>query len=111
MRKAFLSAAVVLVAAIGLSSAAGAASQQVTSAAPARLTTHAAAAAYLRSLGLDPASVVVQRGEKNYAGPQCPGAGWNCTSAKQVLQVSTAAGLNSFTCTPRRRARLRRTRA
>ncbi len=99
MRKAFLSAAMVLVAAIGMNGAAGAAPGQI-SAAPARLATQAAAATYLKSLGVNPATVVVQRGLKNYAGPNCPGADWNCTDAKQVLQVSSASGINSFTCTP-----------
>jgi hypothetical protein len=98
MRKAFLSAAVVLTAAVGLSSGAGAANGPAS--ATARLSTHAAVVGYLRSLGIDPAAVVVQRGERNYAGPSCPGADWNCTNAKQVLQVSSASGINSFTCTP-----------
>jgi hypothetical protein len=99
MRKAFLSTAVVLAATIGLTSAAGAASGP-TSVTAARLATQAAAADYLRSIGIDPATVVVQRGAKNHAGPGCPGAGWNCTNAKQVLQISTTSGVNSFTCTP-----------
>jgi hypothetical protein len=101
MRKALLCAAAVLVTAGGLTSSAGAAAQ--TSAAPARLSTQAAAAKYLRSLGIDPAGVVVQRGSKNYAGPSCPGAGWNCTKATRVLQISGRAGAasaNSFSCTP-----------
>src|SRR4029450_2767982 len=93
MRKALLCAAAVLVTAGGLTSSAGAAAQ--TSAAPARLSTQAAAAKYLRSLGIDPAGVVVQRGSKNYAGPSCPGAGWNCTKATRVLQISGRAGAAS----------------
>jgi hypothetical protein len=101
MRKALLSIAVVLVTAIGVTSGAGAAGK--ASATPARLSTQAAAADYLRSLGIDPAGVVVQRGAKNYAGPNCPGPEWNCTTARQVLQISArvgAASANNFSCTP-----------
>jgi hypothetical protein len=43
---------------------------------------------HLRSIGVNPKKVVVQRGNKNYAGPNCPGKGWNCTTAKQVVQFS-----------------------
>jgi len=53
---------------------------------------------YLRSLGVDPATVVVQRGARNYAGSQCPGKAWNCTRATRVLQISSG-GPNSFECT------------
>jgi hypothetical protein len=44
---------------------------------------------HLRSLGIDPRGVVIQRGAKNYAGPNCPGAAWNCTTAKKVVQISS----------------------
>ena len=58
---------------------------------------------YLRSLGLDPAQAVIQRGARNYAGPNCPGVAWNCTSASMgglvVVQVSQA-GQNTFVCDP-----------
>ena len=63
-----------------------------------QLSTAAGAATYLRSLGVHPAGVVVQRGKRNYAGPACPGPAWNCTSARRVLQVSAAGGTNSATC-------------
>jgi hypothetical protein len=36
---------------------------------------------YLRAAGVDPRSVVIQRGPKNYAGPNCPGPSWICTTA------------------------------
>ena len=100
MRKALCGAVVVCVAIVGFASAAGAASQQQTSV-QAKVATKAGAAAYLRSLGLDPASVVIQRGARNYAGPRCPGAGWNCTTSYRVFQISTSsAGGNEFSCTP-----------
>src|ERR1700704_3052128 len=58
--------------------------------------------AYLFSIGVDPGSVVVQQGRLNYAGPNCPGAGWNCTTANMVVQISTSAspGANIFDCLP-----------
>ena len=46
--------------------------------------------AYLGSIGIDLASVVVQQGQLNYAGPDCPGAGWNCTTASLVVQLGSA---------------------
>jgi hypothetical protein len=98
MRKALLSTAVVCIAAIGLNSAAGAAQERT--AIPARLSTRAAVVDYLRSLGINPAGVVIQRGTKNYAGPNCPGGDWNCTTAQQVVQIAAGPGVNSFSCTP-----------
>ena len=43
--------------------------------------------------------VVRQVGARNYAGPNCPGAGWNCTSSTRVLQVATDGGQNVAQCT------------
>jgi hypothetical protein len=53
---------------------------------------------YLRSVGIDPSGVVVQRGERNYAGTDCPGASWSCTTASKVLQL-TSGGVNLSRCT------------
>jgi hypothetical protein len=61
---------------------------------------------YLRSLGVNPKGFVIQRGAKNYAGPNCPGASWNCTTARKVVQISATAthdddddnGENRFVC-------------
>jgi hypothetical protein len=57
---------------------------------------------YLLSKGLDPSTFVWQEGPLNYAGPSCPGPGWNCTSATQVIQISQAGGQgqNKFDCEP-----------
>jgi uncharacterized repeat protein (TIGR01451 family) len=47
-----------------------------------------------------PATLVTQVGQRNYAGPNCPGVGWNCTKATRVLQIATtASATNTFTCT------------
>jgi hypothetical protein len=45
--------------------------------------------------------MVVQRGVRNYAGPKCPGKGWNCTRARHVIQFALAATSSStFSCSP-----------
>jgi hypothetical protein len=45
------------------------------------------------------ASLVRQVGARNYAGPNCPGVGWNCTTATRVLQIATDGGDNVAQCT------------
>jgi hypothetical protein len=80
-----------------LTSSAGAVSQ---GSAGVKLSTRAGVVQYLTSLGINARGIVVQRGSHNYAGPNCPGKGWTCTTAKRVLQISTKAGDdNSFVCT------------
>ena len=68
--------------------------------------------AYLTSIGVDPADLVVQEGDQNYAGPDCPGAEWTCTQdTDAVLQISSSDdddddgddgddGDNVFVCSP-----------
>ena len=58
--------------------------------------------AYLNSIGIDLGSVVVQQGRLNYAGPNCPGAGWNCTTANRVVQLAPATlpAANIVDCSP-----------
>jgi len=55
---------------------------------------------YLRSLGIAPDRVVIQRGTRNYAGPNCPGFAWNCTAARGVVVQMAQAGENKFECSP-----------
>src|SRR5215210_7262940 len=64
------------------------------------LSTRAAIDSYLLSVGIDPATVVRQKGKLNYAGPNCPGARWTCTKAKRVVQVAQGGGENRFECRP-----------
>jgi hypothetical protein len=65
------------------------------------ISTRTQAMQYLASIGVNARGVVVQRGSHNYAGPNCPGKGWTCTTAKRVLQVATREGDdNKFFCTP-----------
>jgi hypothetical protein len=58
--------------------------------------------AYLASIGIDLGSMVVQQGQLNYAGPNCPGAGWNCTTANKVVQLAPATlpAANIVDCSP-----------
>jgi hypothetical protein len=65
-------------------------------------TTLPAIKQYLRSIGIDPGGVAIQRGTKNYAGPSCPGAAWNCTTSHRVVQLAMSSGdddsENRFVC-------------
>ena len=64
------------------------------------VSTSAAVKQYLRSIGVSPRGVVIQRGVRNYAGARCPGKGWMCTSTSHpVVQVAAPGGKNSFQCT------------
>lgn len=70
---------------------------QAGAASPAGITTMDA---YLRAIGARQAPLVMQRGARNYAGPNCPGVSWNCTTSKRVLQIATDHGKNKVECTP-----------
>lgn len=66
----------------------------------ANFNTVAGAAAYFRAIGVDPRGLVIQRGVRNYAGPNCPGGGWACAStAHPVVQIARMGGKNTFLCT------------
>jgi uncharacterized repeat protein (TIGR01451 family) len=52
---------------------------------------------FLRSVGIDPSTVVIQTGKHNYAGARCPGKRWSCTSATRVFQAGSD---NVFQCSP-----------
>jgi len=62
------------------------------------LSTNAKVRDYLRSLGISPRGVVIQRGARNYAGPRCPGKRWKCTRSNRVVQIANHRGKNSFRC-------------
>ena len=56
---------------------------------------------WLQSVGANPADAVQQVGLLNYAGPNCPGIGWNCTGTeKPVIQTAYSLGTNIFECPP-----------
>lgn len=63
------------------------------------LSSRAAIEQYLVSIGVDPATAVWQTGLKNYAGPSCPGVGWNCVRANApIVQIAAPLGTNLFAC-------------
>ena len=62
------------------------------------LSTNTSVRDYLRSHGISPRGVAIQRGVRNYAGPSCPGKGWACTHAMRVVQIATGRGRNMFRC-------------
>lgn len=66
------------------------------------LSTRAGIEQYLLSIGADPAQAVWQIGPLNYAGPNCPGVGWNCTTAtdRPIVQIALNGGTNTADCTP-----------
>lgn len=66
---------------------------------PERAAPTASPAAASPSLALGKGPLVVQRGLRNYAGPTCPGKGWNCTTSTRVMQVSLGDGENKVECT------------
>ncbi|MFN2545605.1 MAG: hypothetical protein ABR600_13700 [Actinomycetota bacterium] len=91
----------VLVSSLSVAAAAAPAATQArgTLAGPALdLSTMHRIQSYLRALGVDPATAIVERGARNYAGPRCPGAGWNCAgTTRPVIQIGTVAGgVNRF---------------
>jgi uncharacterized repeat protein (TIGR01451 family) len=55
-----------------------------------------AASSKVRAIG---PGFVRQVGLRNYAGPNCPGAGWNCTSSTRVVQAASPGGTNVGECT------------
>jgi uncharacterized repeat protein (TIGR01451 family) len=54
---------------------------------PARLGTHAVGPAFVKQLG-----------KRNYAGPNCPGVSWNCTTSTRVFQAAAPGGQNVAEC-------------
>ena len=95
---------VAVVGAVALVSVSGAATAKVPTAAlhseaSIDVSTRASVVRYLRSISVNPSGVVIERGARNYAGANCPGAGWSCTTtAHPVVQVASAGGSNTFLC-------------
>lgn len=88
-----------LLAAFVVVGSSGAVTAQERSAATIDVSTRSAVVHYLRSIHVDPRKVVIQRGVRNYAGPNCPGKGWRCASTKRtVVQIARRGGTNVFRC-------------
>lgn len=98
MRPRTFGAVVLVIAAVSVLLAGSAGARTVRGPAAMHLTSVAAAKAYVRSIGLNPRTFVVQKGRRNYAGPSCPGRRWKCTTAKHVIQFASG-GSNSSECT------------
>jgi hypothetical protein len=94
-RKKIVSFGGTIAAAIALVSASGAATGASPVAAKIDLSSKAKVHQYLRSIHVNPKGVVIQRGQRNYAGPYCPGKGWNCTTARRVIQIGTPASAHA----------------
>jgi hypothetical protein len=94
-RKKIVSLGGTIAAAIALVSASGAATGTVPAVAKIDVSSKAKVHQYLRSIHVNPKGVVIQRGQRNYAGPHCPGKGWNCTTARRVIQIATSASAGS----------------
>jgi hypothetical protein len=101
--KGMLSLGAAVLVGVALVSASGAGTAATPSAKQIDVSTRAAVVHYLRSIHVNPRGVVIQRGARNYAGPNCPGSGWACTSTAQtVVQVAPAGGKNVFSCSASR---------
>lgn len=99
-KRALFSLVGALIAAIALVSASGAATTRAQEVTRIDVSTRSAIVEYLRSIHVNPTGVVIQRGAHNYAGANCPGARWSCTTTNQpVVQVASAGGTNTFNCT------------
>jgi hypothetical protein len=96
LKRRFFGIVAVFGAAISMMGSAGNAG--ASSAPRVDLSTDKAVSAYLTSIGVDPSTVVTQRGLNNYAGPSCPGVGWNCTTATSVVQIAAPGGQNLVQC-------------
>jgi hypothetical protein len=89
----------VLVAAVVAVGGSGAGTKEVAGAKKTDVSTRSAVVHYLRSIGVNPRKAVIQRGVRNYAGPNCPGKGWRCASTKRtVVQIAGRGGSNVFRC-------------
>jgi hypothetical protein len=98
MRFRILAVLAILAATLAVVAGAGPASATTASTQALDLSTPAAVDAYLTSIGVDPSTVVKQIGLFNYAGPNCPGPGWNCTTSNRVVQMSKPGGENHGEC-------------
>jgi hypothetical protein len=99
MRARALSLFAAFLAAAALVSASGAAATNGQMVTRINVSTRTAVLQYLRSIHVNPTAAVIQRGARNYAGPSCPGMGWNCTTTTHpVVQVASAGGKNTFRC-------------
>jgi hypothetical protein len=97
--KGTISLCAALLAGVALFAASGAGAAKPRAVAKIDVSTKAAVDHYLRSIHVNPKGVVIQRGARNYAGPNCPGKRWTCASTKHtVVQIAKRGGQNRFVC-------------
>jgi hypothetical protein len=88
-----------LVAAVVVVGGSGAVTTKEGSVAKIDVSTRSAVIHYLRSIHVNPHKVVIQRGVRNYAGPNCPGKRWRCAATKRtIVQIARPGGQNVFRC-------------
>jgi hypothetical protein len=100
--KRLLGIAIVVCAVATLAGSLGAGAASTPAKRAIDLSTNTGVREYLRSVGISPRGVVIQRGAKNYAGLRCPGKRWTCTRSLRVVQIATGHGKNMFRCTAAR---------
>jgi hypothetical protein len=100
--KRLLGIAIVVCAVATLAGSLGAGAASTPAKRAIDLSTNTGVREYLRSVGISPRGVVIQRGAKNYAGPRCPGKRWTCTRSLRVVQIATGHGKNRFRCSATR---------
>jgi hypothetical protein len=97
--KGTISLCAALLAGVALVAASGAGAAKPRAVTKIDVSTKAAVVHYLRSIHVNPKGVVIQRGARNYAGPNCPGKRWTCASTKHtVVQIAKRGGQNRFVC-------------
>jgi hypothetical protein len=97
--KGTVSLCAALIAGVALFAASGAGAAKPRAVTKIDVSTKAAVVHYLRSIHVNPKGVVIQRGARNYAGPNCPGKRWSCASTlRTVVQIARAGGKNIFKC-------------
>jgi hypothetical protein len=102
-RKRIVSFGGTIAVAVALVTASGAATGASPVGATLDLSSKAKVHQYLRSIHVNPKGVVIQRGLRNYAGPNCPGKRWTCANTtRTVVQISKRRGKNIFRCTTAR---------
>jgi hypothetical protein len=90
----------VLVAAAAVTTTAGSGFTAANAAREVDWSSSGSVKSYLTSIGINPKGVAIQRGKRLYAGSDCPGRSWSCTSATRVVQVAQAGGQTRFECSP-----------
>jgi hypothetical protein len=100
--KRLLGIAIVVCAVATLAGSIGAGAASTPAKRAIDLSTNTGVREYLRSVGISPRGVVIQRGARNYAGPRCPGKRWTCTRSLRVVQIATGHGKNRFRCSATR---------